>query len=322
MAKAILDARIYLAECDLSGVSNAAALNVKSDVVDCTAFSDDYKDKLVGLSDVIVDVSGFFSAEAVTGNPDHKMFDQLALSNAVLTLAPEAGTAGTTAFFFRPTLTQYTPLDGKVSDMATFKLHGEGARPLVRGKVLAAKAARTTTDGGTKMNLGAYSSTQSLYGALHVFTASESDTLDASIAIANRINTVAVDAGNKGTGYSQNDVLTVVQTGGSLGTLRVETVGGGGSVETVSIVTNGSGYGVATGLSTTVAPAGGTGCKINIVSITDTAVITFAQKNAVGYEWKEDAGPITDVNFRAMWTIAGTLPSFTFAIVAGVASSS
>lgn len=316
MAKAILNARIYLADVDLSGYTNAAAINLKSDIVDCTTFSDSYKDKLTGLSDVITDVSGFFSTD-----PDTKMFNQMATSNAVLTLAPEGGAINSTAFFYRPTFSQYTPIDGKVSDMATFKLHAEGAKPLVKGRVLADKTARTISANGTKVTLGPYTSTQSLYGALHVFSASVGDTLDASIAIADRINTVLVDAGNKGTGYSQNDILTVVQAGGSLGTLRVETTGGGGSVETVSIVTNGSGYSVATGLSTTVAPAGGSGCKIGIVTITDTPVITFDQKTLVGHEWKADAGPITDVNFRAMWTIAGVTPSFTFAIVAGIADS-
>lgn len=319
MGKAILDARIYLAELDLSGVTNAAAINLKTDVVDCTAFSDAYRDKLGGMTDVICDVSGFFSAsEDVLGNPDKKMFDQLALSNAVLTICPEGGALGTVAYFFRPTLTEYSPIEGKVSDMAAFKLHGEGARPLVKGKVLAAKAARTTTSGSTKILLGPYTSTQYLYGALQVFSASAADTLDVLIAIADRINTVQVNAGNPGAGYSEDDVLTVVQSGGSLGTLKVETVGGSGEVTGVSVVTPGSGYTVANNLATTVAPAGGSGCKIDILTLTDTTILSFAQKTAAGFEWKTDAGPITDVNFKAKWTIGGTLPSFTFAVVAGI----
>lgn len=321
MAKAILNARIYLAELDLSGYTNAAALNLKTDMVECTAFSDAYKDKLAGMTDVICDVSGFFSADDnLNGDPDHKMFDQLALNNVALTLLPEAGAFNTVAFLFKPVLTQYTPIEGKVGEMAAFKLHGEASGvPLVKGKVLAAKAARTLTGAGTKVNLGAYSATQKLYAALHIFAyAGAAPTLNAGIYIADRINTVQVHPDAKGTGYSQNDILTVVQTGGSLGTLKVETVGGGGSVETLSVVTPGSGYTVANELSTTVAPPGGSGAKIDILTITDTAVLNFTEGVGTGHEWKTDDGPITDVNFKAKWTIGGAGPSFTFAIVAGI----
>src|SRR5574343_1730138 len=98
MAKAILDARIYLAEIDLSSYTNAAAINLKTDILDCTAFSDAYKDKLAGMTDVIVDVSGYFSADLVTGDPDHCLFDQLALSDAVLTICPEEALLDTVAY--------------------------------------------------------------------------------------------------------------------------------------------------------------------------------------------------------------------------------
>lgn len=178
MAKAIMNCRIYLAEVDLSGVANAAALNLKTDIVECTAFSDAYKDKLGGMTDVICDISGFYSAEETTGNPDHKMFDQLALRNAVLTLADGAGAAAATAFFFQPVLTEYTPMDGKVGDMAAFKLHGEGTGALVRGQVMIAKAAKTLTGTSTAYQLGALTASQTMWCAVHCFAASADDTLD------------------------------------------------------------------------------------------------------------------------------------------------
>jgi hypothetical protein len=319
MAKVILDARVYLAEVDLSGVANAAALNLKTDIVDCTAFSDAYKDHLAGLTDVIAEVSGFFSAEAITGNPDKKMFDQLALSNAVLTMATGAGAFGEVAYFFRPTLSQYQPFGGKVSDMAQFKLHGEGAAPLVRGRVLMAKAEKTSTSYGLKYNLGAYSATQKLYAALHVFAKTGTPTLDATIAIADRISTFALR--DAGTGYSHGDVLTIVQADGSLGTVTVDTVDGGGGVTALvaGLTSPGSGYSVANGLPTTSVPsAGRSGCTVDITAITDTTVLAFAQKTDMGFEWKTDDGPITDVNFKAKWTIGGGSPNITFCIVAGI----
>jgi len=65
-----------------------------------------------------------------------------------------------------------------------------------------------------------------------------------------------------GTGYSANDVLTL--TGGdNNATITVLTVDGSGIVLTVERTTVGSGYSAGTE-ATTVAPAGGSGCTIDI----------------------------------------------------------
>ena len=312
MAKTITDARIFLGATDLSGVANATAINMKTDTVDCTAFSDGMKTKLAGMTDVIVDVSGYFSPDE-----DDAMFSKLALADTVLTVATPDGSFGDLAYFFRPTMSQYTPLDGQVSEVGTFKLHGEGAAPLVRGRVLAAKDARIVTAYETKYNLGAYTATQYLYGGLHVFTATLGDTLDVTICIADRVQTITIGAA--GTGYTAGHDLTIVQAGGSFATANIDTVDGGGGVTGVTLLTPGSGYTVANGLATTVSPGpGGVDCTLNITAITDTAVITFTQATASGYEWMTDAGAITDVNFKAKWTIGGADPSFTFAVVAGI----
>lgn len=243
MAKAILNARVYLAEVDLSGVANAAAINLKTDVVECTAFSDAYKDRLAGFTDVIAEVSGFFSAEGTTGNPDTKMFNQLALSNALLTIAAGGGVSGDIAYFFRPTLTEYQPFAGKISDMAAFKLHGEGAAPLVKGQILLPNAAKTLTGAGTPYQLGAVSAAKKIYCGVHIFAVSGTlPTLDLVL---------------------QSDALV--------------------------------GFG---------SPAD---------------VITFTQKNAIGQDYQTANGPLTDDWWRISYTIGGTLPSFTLAVVAGIA---
>lgn len=74
--------------------------------------------------------------------------------------------------------------------------------------------------------------------------------------------TVAIDAAHKGAGYSVNDALTIVQTGGSGATVRVLSVDEDGAVETVQIITAGSGYDPDAPSSTSVTPSGGTGAKI------------------------------------------------------------
>lgn len=49
--------------------------------------------------------------------------------------------------------------------------------------------------------------------------------------------------------------------------------------------------------------------------------ITFAAKTAVGYEWASVAGAIADDYWRANFTISGSTPSFLFALVAGIQST-
>lgn len=46
--------------------------------------------------------------------------------------------------------------------------------------------------------------------------------------------------------------------------------------------------------------------------------ITFAQATAIGAQWKEVAGAITDTWYRPVITIAGTTPSFTIALLLGI----
>jgi hypothetical protein len=74
----------------------------------------------------------------------------------------------------------------------------------------------------------------------------------------------AATLGGGGSGYAVGDILTVVQSGGSNGLIRVLTISGG-AVLTFRILHGGSGYSTGTGLATT----GGTGagCTIDITTI-------------------------------------------------------
>ena len=71
-----------------------------------------------------------------------------------------------------------------------------------------------------------------------------------------------------GSGYSVNDVLTISGGNGDA-TLTVTTVGTSGDVTAFTVTTVGSGYSTSTGSSTTVNPTGGSGCTIDIDSVTD-----------------------------------------------------
>ena len=87
-------------------------------------------------------------------------------------------------------------------------------------------------------------------------------TATATLASTGKIRSGTINTA--GTGYSLGDVLTVAT--GSGGTFTVTGISGGGATGPVSQITllnGGSGYQNVIGASTTVAPSGGSGCKIN-----------------------------------------------------------
>lgn len=53
---------------------------------------------------------------------------------------------------------------------------------------------------------------------------------------------------------------------------------------------------------------------------TPTTRATFTAATTLGGQTRRLAGPVTDAWYRATWTIAGTTPSFLFAVSAGIAS--
>jgi hypothetical protein len=107
-------------------------------------------------------------------------------------------------------------------------------------------------------------------------------------AIKEEVGVVAVAAG--GTGYAVNDVLTVVGGTGTAATINVDSVTGG-VVDGVSIITPGR-YTVfpTSPVSTTVAPAGGSGCTLTLTSVgwtiemeTQEAVSAVIAAGGTGY---------------------------------------
>jgi hypothetical protein len=76
-----------------------------------------------------------------------------------------------------------------------------------------------------------------------------------------------------GTGYIVGDLLTIT-TGGTLGRVRVESVGSRGEALTLSLYSAGSGYSVGTGRVTTTVGGGGSGCTVEITSVGVIGAIT------------------------------------------------
>ena len=105
--------------------------------------------------------------------------------------------------------------------------------------------------------------------------------VDKQIVGDTTIKTISLGSG--GTGYTAGDIITVVQTGGSLGTVTVNTVNGSGVILTVTLLNGGSGYAVADDLAVT--GGSGNGATINILTINTIKGIldlNFDIKKALG----------------------------------------
>ncbi len=94
-----------------------------------------------------------------------------------------------------------------------------------------------------------------------------------------------------GSGYAIGDIFAIVQAGAYGGLFQVLTLSGSG-VATFNMVSGGSNYAVANGLSTTTLTGGGSGCKLNILTV------------GIGYGLSPDYAPF----LRVKW-ITGTPPS-------------
>lgn len=165
---ALINAKIWLAEYDLSGDLNAVALEETVDQLEATTFGATTKITKPGLLDLKASVAGFINLGA--GFSEEFLSSKLGLADVPMTIGPTTGAEGEPAYSFPAAIATFDPLAGKVSDtsMQKFTIEAENTSVrLVRGTI-GHNAARTTTGTGTVFNLGAVAAGQGLYGILHV----------------------------------------------------------------------------------------------------------------------------------------------------------
>jgi len=124
---------------------------------------------------------------------------------------------------------------------------------------------------GAKNYLADTGQTASFYGDANIATTKS------AFPIYGSIKTYSFSGGS---GYSEDEVLTVVQAGGSLGTFTISTVDGDGVILTIAKTTDGSGYSVGGDLETTVNTGSGVGATISILTIGNTSSLSV---NGAGY---------------------------------------
>lgn len=136
MSKMILDDAYFAAgasgkEVDLSDHVRSVSIEMKTDIVDATCMSDTYKDKLAGMTDWKCTVE--FAQDYDAGEVDATLFPLMG-ADVSLIIRPTSAVKGATNPEYTGTgiMADYTPLDGKVSDLNTNKVTFEGRADLAR----------------------------------------------------------------------------------------------------------------------------------------------------------------------------------------------
>jgi hypothetical protein len=169
---AFKNAKVLYGPYDLSGDLNSAALNLTTDVQECTTFSNvGYKTRLQTLGDSSLNVAGYWG-----GPVDADLYGELSNTSGNLVSIGPTGATGSVAYMVSSLGATYNPVSGKVGDSLKFSFTAQGNGHVYRGTILENGVKTATGNGGTGLNLGAITSGKSLYAGLHVTNVSGTST--------------------------------------------------------------------------------------------------------------------------------------------------
>lgn len=168
---ALTNAKIVVAQADLSGASNSVELMHEVEELDSTVFgSSGYRTRVGGLHNVSCSLEGFWSAADGTA-PDDRLFADLGVAGVPMTVSPTGAAVGDVSFFTRVVRPSYMQ-GAAVGELYAFQSAAMGdGTPLVRGQI-ADNSTRTATGTTTALTLSTPSATQRVYAAVHVLSVS------------------------------------------------------------------------------------------------------------------------------------------------------
>lgn len=162
---------------DMTGDLNSTSLGLSYDALDATVYGCTARVRAAGLEDCQLDEAGLWQSGAAGAAVDPVAFAALGGSAQVVSNSAD-GAEQSVAYFYQARQFSYE-LGGQIGELLPFRLTAQSSRgpglasvAAVRGRVLKTKASVSSTGAtGTAYQLGAVSSGQYLYGALHVFSA-------------------------------------------------------------------------------------------------------------------------------------------------------
>ena len=162
--------KIYVAHFDISGDSNAHSISHTIALPDDTNYGDSFKQRLPGLIDVSVSVTGNVDQAGATDS-DTIIDARMGVQDVPLIICPVGSAVGDPCAFGLVGLGQYNR-KLVMGDLYKFDLAASIANRIwVHGKVLATPATAVTgTTNGAEVLIGAASAAQSLYVGIAITT--------------------------------------------------------------------------------------------------------------------------------------------------------
>ena len=172
------DQGLWVAGTRFRPVASALALSYEAELKDDTTLGDTTRSNLPGLRVITASHEGLYDADPY----DSDMDALIGAAAFPASFGADGVTEGGVAYFFRAAQSSLER-SAEIGELFGYSVALAGAKggPLVRGTLMH-DAAKTVTGTGTARNLGALSSNQKAYAALHVVAASgTTPTLDVTI---------------------------------------------------------------------------------------------------------------------------------------------
>lgn len=169
-ATALIDAQVFGAGFDFTGVVNEGAVEANVDTKDASTFgSAGWTEVAGGMRSGVFSTKGFY--EAGTGKVDPAAWAALGTADQVFILATSAA-EGSPAFMFQGVESHYS-VHGPIGELDPFELSAvSSGAGVVRGGLTKAKGTVSATGAtGTPVLLPAASATQYVYAAVQAFSA-------------------------------------------------------------------------------------------------------------------------------------------------------
>jgi hypothetical protein len=181
MAEVVLkDVQLYMAGKEFSNNLSQVNLNLSVDLQDRTGFGSSGRQRLAGLKDVDVSINGYWDAgsstETTLGStdfPDETLFADVGSTNEVWTALPIGNTVGNPGYSFITVSADYQP-GASIGDVLSFTVAASGdGGTILRGSVIGSGAI-SSSGSYTPVEIGAITSSENAYAALHALDFSSS----------------------------------------------------------------------------------------------------------------------------------------------------
>ena len=157
----------YVDEFDFSGVSNSANLQFSGALADVTAFADTDATFVEGKPGFRWTINGLWSA--ASPNYDGETFTDLTATQRRVGVYPGGDTAGQFGYEGRTNITE-RPIVSETNAGIALHVTWLGDQAVVRGALLTVNTSISSTNTGTKFQVGSVGSDQTLVGVLRMLT--------------------------------------------------------------------------------------------------------------------------------------------------------